>query len=82
MIKVRPLSILKLLKFEKIKYPYFFHFWPLGLDIDDFCFGPVYMFGRNNLKVISLLPEAALIIFKVNNLQPSDTMHFLRETKS
>jgi hypothetical protein len=40
------------------------------------------MFGRNTLKVIPLLPEAALIIFKVNNLQPSDTMHFLRETKS
>ena len=77
MIKVRPLHFL-----EKIKSPYFFHFWPLGRDIDDLCFWPVYMFGRNTLKVIPLLPEAALIIFKVNNLQPSDTMHFLRETKS
>ena len=31
--KLRTLSFLKLLKFEKAKYPYFFILWPRGRDI-------------------------------------------------
>ena len=27
------------------KVHYFFHFWPLGRDIDDYCFLPVFTFG-------------------------------------
>ena len=31
--KLRTLSFLQLLKFEKAKYPYFFDLWPRGQDI-------------------------------------------------
>ena len=48
LIKVRPLYFLKLLKLQKIKYLYFFHFWPLGRDIDDQCFLPEFTFAEMN----------------------------------
>ena len=50
MRKVRPLYFLKLLKFQKIKYLYFFHFWPPGRDIDILCF---FVMTRS-LRVASL----------------------------
>ena len=34
--KVRPLSFLQLLKFEKAKYPCFYHLLPRVQDIDSF----------------------------------------------
>ena len=34
--KVRTLSFLQLLKFEKAKCPYFFNFWPRSRDIGNF----------------------------------------------
>ena len=34
--KLRTLSFLQLLKFEKAKYPYFFNSWPRGGDISNF----------------------------------------------
>ena len=34
--KLRTLSFLQLLKFEKAKYPYFFYLWPRGQDIGIF----------------------------------------------
>ena len=36
--KMRVLYFLELLKFQKIKWSYFFNFWPLHRDIDDLCF--------------------------------------------
>ena len=42
-------------KVIKIKYLYFFHFWPLGQDIDDLCFLQAFTFGWNHLKVKSNL---------------------------
>ena len=38
MKKIRELYFLELSKFEKAKWSYFYHFWPLGQDIDDLCF--------------------------------------------
>ena len=37
-VEVSPLYFLKLLKFQKLKDPYFFHCWPLDGDIEDLCF--------------------------------------------
>ena len=82
MIKVRRLYFLKLFKLQKIKYLYFFHFWPLGQDIDDLCFLQVFTFGWNHLKVKSLFPKDCTVIFKVNNQHPSDMVRFLGMTKS
>ena len=82
MEKVRPLYFLKLLKLQKIKYHYFFHFWPLSRDIEDLWFLPVFTFGWNPLKVESLFPNDCTAIFKGNNQYPSDILRFLGVTKS
>ena len=65
---------LQLLRFEKIKYPYFFHFWPPGRDIDNFCFWSVNMFGWNNVlrKIISV-PQSLYCLFK--SKQPTCLKH-------
>ena len=35
---IKVIYFLELQRFEKIKWSYFSHFWPLGGDIDDYCF--------------------------------------------
>ena len=68
--------------FEKIKYLYFFHFLPLGQDIDNYWFLPVFTFGWNHLKLKSLFPNDCTAISKVNNQHPSDILHFWGMIKS
>ena len=65
----------------KIKLSYFYRFWPLGWDIDNFCIWAVKIFGWSHHKKVSV-PGRSFIIFKLKNQHPSDIMYFLTETKS
>ena len=67
MKKIKVLYFPELQKFEKIKWSYFFHFWPPGRDIDNLCFLTVFMIGKNHLSGKFLLIKACIVIFKVKN---------------
>ena len=69
-------------KVIKIKYLYFFHFWPLGQDIGNLWNLQVFTFGWNPLKIKSLFPKDYSVILKLNKQHPSDMMRFWGVTKS
>ena len=77
MKKIEVLYFLEHQKFERIKWSYFFHFWPPGRDIDNLWFLPVFIFGSNYVSGKSLFTKACNGIFKVKNKYPSDIICFI-----
>ena len=81
MKKMSILYFLELLKFQKIKWSYFFSFFGLYVEILTICAFDQSTKLTEYLKGKSLFPEAGPLSFKVEMQHPRDLCCFLEDKK-